>query len=102
MRSFRKQFVAISVATLLLGGCAGAGTKTGEFVDDSAITAKVKTTFAKDPEVSALKVHVDTEKGVVTLSGKVKTEQERAKAAELARSTAGVRAVNNNLTLASN
>jgi hyperosmotically inducible protein len=90
------------VSAILLGlvlGCAGAGTKTGEFVDDRAITAKVKTALAKDPDVSALAVNVDTDKGVVTLKGEVKSPTERAKAAQLARNVEGVKSVNNHLTV---
>ena len=83
----------------LVLGCAGAGQKSGEFVDDAAITAKVKTAFAKDPDVSALKVHVDTDKGYVTLKGDVKSPTERSKAAQLASSVEGVKGVNNNLTV---
>jgi hyperosmotically inducible periplasmic protein len=90
------------VSALALGlvmGCAGAGTKTGELVDDAAITTKVKTAYAKDPDVSAMKVHVDTDKGFVTLKGEVKSDMERNKAARLARNIEGVKGVNNNLTV---
>ena len=102
MHAFRKTFVAVSVAALLLGGCAGAGQKTGVAVDDSAITTKVKASFAKDPDVSAMAVHVDTSQGVVTLSGNVKSAAEREKAAQLARNIEGVRSVHNNLAVKSN
>ncbi len=88
------------VSALALGlvlGCAGAGEKTGVAIDDSAITAKVKTAFAKDPDVSAMKVNVDTDKGFVTLKGEVKSQTERNKAAQLARNIEGVKGVNNNL-----
>lgn len=90
------------VSALALGlvlGCAGAGEKTGVAIDDAAITAKVKTAFAKDPDVSAMKVNVDTDKGYVTLKGEVKSSAERAKAAQLARNVEGVKGVNNNLTV---
>lgn len=102
MHSFRKQLVAIGAAVLLLAGCAGAGDKTGEFIDDAAITTKVKAAFAKDKDVSAMAVHVDTDKGVVRLSGDVKSNAERIKAERLARDVAGVRAVTNNLRVKSN
>jgi osmotically-inducible protein OsmY len=102
MYSFRKQFVAVGAAVLLLAGCAGAGTKTGEVVDDAAITTKVKAAFAKDKDVSAMAVHVDTDKGVVRLSGDVKSSTEKVKAERLARDVEGVRAVTNNLTVKAN
>ena len=90
------------VSALSLGlvfGCAGAGEKTGAAVDDAAITAKVKTAFAKDPDVSALKVHVDTDRGYVTLKGDVKSDRERSKAAQLARGIEGVTGVSNQLAV---
>jgi len=102
MHAFRKQVVTLGAAALLLVGCAGAGTKTGEFVDDAAITAKVKTSLAKDPDVSAMKVNVDTDKGVVTLKCEVKSDAERRKAATLAREVAGVKTVHNELSIRSN
>jgi osmotically-inducible protein OsmY len=86
--------IAASVA-----GCAGAGTKTGEYVDDSAITTKVKADMAADKEVSSLKVHVVTDHGVVILSGVVDSETARRRAGHIARSVAGVRAVENDLTV---
>ncbi len=83
----------------VLTGCAGAGMKTGEFVDDSAITTKVKTAYATDKTVSAMKVHVETVKGDVRLSGFVKSQTEKRQAEELARSVAGVRSVTNALVV---
>ena len=90
------------VSALALGlvmGCAGAGQKTGQAVDDAAITAKVKTALAKDKDTSAMAVNVDTDKGYVTLKGEVKSASERDKAAQLARNVEGVRGVNNNLAV---
>jgi hyperosmotically inducible periplasmic protein len=102
MRSFRKQFVAVGAAVLLLAGCAGAGTKTGQVVDDAAITTKVKASFAKDKDVSATSVSVNTDKGVVRLTGDVKSSAEKMKAERLARDIEGVRAVTNDLTVRAN
>jgi len=102
MYSFRKQIVAVGAAVLLLAGCAGAGTKTGELVDDAAITTKVKAAFTKDKDVSALAVHVNTDNGVVRLSGDVKSNTEKMKAERLARDVEGVRAVTNNLSVKAN
>jgi osmotically-inducible protein OsmY len=102
MRAFRNRIVTLGMAVLLVAGCAGAGQKTGEFVDDAAITAKVKTSLAKDPDVSAMAVNVDTDKGVVTLSGRVKSDLERRKAASLAQEVEGVRSVRNQISLQTN
>jgi osmotically-inducible protein OsmY len=89
-------FAAIMFA---LGGCAGAGTKTGNAVDDTVITTKVKSAFVGDQQVSAMNIGVETNHGVVTLTGKAKDRSEAAKAAELARNVQGVRSVQNNITV---
>lgn len=82
------------VAPLLLAAC---GKTVGETIDDATITARVKTSLLNDPEVSGLKIDVDTFKGVVTLSGSVKTEQEAQKAIALARRIDGVTDVRSTL-----
>jgi hyperosmotically inducible periplasmic protein len=66
---------------------------------DAGITTAVKAKLAADDMVKAYEVDVDTKDRVVTLSGQVETEAARAQAATLARSTAGVRDVVNNLTV---
>lgn len=69
-----------------------------EAVADSVITAKIKTEFAKDKQVSALNIKVDTDdKGVVTLSGKAKSKAEADKAVKIARDTKGVTSVKNDI-----
>ena len=66
------------------------------FVKDSVITARIKAEMAKDKQVSALHIKVDTDSnGVVTLSGKAKSRQEADKAVLLARSVKGVTSVEN-------
>ncbi|NNL84133.1 MAG: BON domain-containing protein [Myxococcales bacterium] len=62
---------------------------------DVAIGAKVKAKLAADPQVSALNIDVDVDRGVVTLKGVVRQESEREEAERLARSTTGVEAVRN-------
>jgi hyperosmotically inducible protein len=89
-------FAAIMFA---LGGCAGAGTKTGNAVDDTVITGKVKSAFVGDKQVSAMNIGVETNQGVVTLTGTAKDRSESSKAAELARNVQGVRRVQNNITV---
>lgn len=66
-------------------------------IDDAAITAQVKSKLAADPEVAAHNIDVDTNEGVVTLSGRVDDGAERSEAEKLARNTDGVRRVINNL-----
>ncbi len=59
-------------------------------VDDAWITAKVKSKLASDPQVSMLDVSVQTEEGVVTLTGRVDDETARREAVALAHDTEGV------------
>jgi osmotically-inducible protein OsmY len=65
--------------------------------EDTTITAAVKSKLAADPDVAALNIDVDTNEGVVTLSGRVETLAEKSEAERLARETDGVRRVINNL-----
>ncbi|MGZ5131150.1 MAG: BON domain-containing protein [Caldimonas sp.] len=75
----------------------GAMNKAGEVLDDSAITAKVKTALLADPTVKGLQIDVDTKNGVVSLKGSVpKAESDRA--VQIARETSGVKSVDNQLT----
>ncbi|MGH9940155.1 MAG: BON domain-containing protein [Blastocatellia bacterium] len=69
-------------------------------VADSAITTKVKSKLALDTETSALKIDVDTNSGVVTLTGATQTQAEKSEAERIARDTEGVTRVVNNITVA--
>jgi osmotically-inducible protein OsmY len=82
-------------------GCAGTATRqsTGEYVDDAAITAKVKSAFVKDEVVKAMQVDVTTFKGNVQLSGFVDTAEQKARAAQIAGGIEGVTNVTNNITV---
>ena len=68
-------------------------------VDDAAITAKVNASLAADKDLSAIKIDVDTQNGVVTLSGPAPTATARERASEIARAVKGVSSVNNQLTV---
>ena len=83
----------------LYSGCAGSPTRksTGEMLDDATITTRVKTALLNDPDVGGMRIDVDTFKGVVTLSGRVKTKEEEAKALSLARKIGGVTDVKSTL-----
>jgi hypothetical protein len=70
-------------------------------IDDSTITAQVNAALNADKEVSALRIDVDTQNGVVTLSGPAPTVTAKEHAGEVARSVHGVTSVNNQLTLKS-
>lgn len=77
-----------------------AAQKTENYLSDSEITAAVKTKFLADSKVSALKIGVETNNGVVTLTGNVKTKAEMTKAMSIARGTHGVKRVVNHLKMA--
>ena len=92
-----KTLLAVVTLTALLAGCAGAGSSTGVYVDDSVITSKVKTRLYKDKTTSGWDIKVASSGGVVQLSGFVKSEAEKSKAGELAKSVQGVKSVSNDL-----
>ena len=98
MRKYNYPTVILLVLTLLgplmLTAC---GKTVGETIDDAAITTRVKTALLNDPQVGGLRIDVDTFKGVVTLSGSVKTKEEEAKAIALARKIGGVSDVKSTL-----
>ena len=81
---------------LLLAAC---GKTVGETIDDATITTRVKTSLLNDPDVGGMRIDVDTFKGVVTLSGRVKTREEEAKAVALARKISGVTEVKSTLQI---
>ncbi len=68
-----------------------------EVVADSVITTKIKAEFANDKQVSAMNIKVDTDKGVVKLSGNAKSKDEADKAASIAKNTKGVVSVKNDI-----
>jgi len=80
-------------------GCASTPKKegTGEYVDDSAITTKVKAAIFNDPALKVFQINVETFKGQVQLSGFVDSAQNASKAGEVARGVSGVKSVKNNI-----
>ena len=86
------------LAPLMVSAC---GKTVGETIDDGTITARVKTALLNDPDVGGLRIDVDTFKGVVTLSGAVKSPAERDKAITIARKTPGVKDVKSTLQITS-
>lgn len=68
-------------------------------VDDTAITAEVKTKLAGAPSLKDAKIEVSTTDGVVTLTGTVKSKQAKGVATKMAKSVKGVKLVNNELTI---
>ena len=70
---------------------------TGEFVDDSVITTKVKSLLANDDFLKSFQISVETRKGIVQLSGFVNSQDAVNKADQIARGVGGVKSVKNSL-----
>jgi hyperosmotically inducible periplasmic protein len=79
--------------TVLLASCSS------QAIDDSAVTAKVKSKLAADSQTSAIKIGVETKDGIVTLTGTVPTDTEKSKAELLAKNTDGVKKVQNEIVI---
>jgi osmotically-inducible protein OsmY len=79
--------LAVLIAVPLTVAC---GKTVGETIDDATITTRVKTAMLNDQAVGGLRIDVDTFKGVVTLSGRVKNQAEKDQAVTIARRTSGV------------
>ena len=90
---------ALIITTML--GCAGTATTegTGEYVDDTVITTKVKAAIFNEPTLKSAEINVETFKGIVQLSGFVRSTASINKAIEVARSVGGVKSVKNSLQL---
>jgi hyperosmotically inducible protein len=97
LKTFVSPFLVLLLVSAL--GCASTSTKesTGEYFDDSWITTKVKAALIEDSVVKATEVNVETFKGVVQLSGFVKSDEAMAQAVELASNIKGVASVKNDM-----
>jgi osmotically-inducible protein OsmY len=93
--------VLATVMLLATFGCASTRTHegTGQYIDDSAITTKVKAAILGEPGLKSAEINVETFKGVVQLSGFVSSRDDINKAARLARGVNGVKSVTNNMQL---
>ena len=96
---FTNFFLVILLVSLL--GCASTAKKegTGEYVDDTVITTKVKAAILEAPSLKTSEINVETFKGVVQLSGFVNSQADINKAVEVARSVKGVTSVKNDMRL---
>lgn len=99
IRRFIVFIAALLTATML--GCASSPRQesTGQYIDDSVITSKVKAAILEEPSLKSLEVSVETYKGQVQLSGFVSSADSIAKATEIARSVKGVTSVKNSLVV---
>lgn len=97
-RRFVQLMVCLVVITAFMG-CASTEKQsgTGEYIDDTVITTKVKSAIFAEPDLKSLQINVETFKGVVQLSGFVDSAQSVKKAADVARGVKGVVSVKNDL-----
>jgi osmotically-inducible protein OsmY len=101
-KALRTAAAAFAVASALaLGACAETTTResTGEYVDNTVITAKVKAAILEDPALKVMQISVKTYKDVVQLSGFVDTAAMKAHAGTVASRVAGVSSVKNDLVV---
>ena len=101
MKQFGKALSAIFLAVTLVAtvGCASTATTegTGEYVDDTVLTTKVKTAVFNEPTLKSAEINVETFKGVVQLSGFVNSQADVNKAVTVARGVPGVKSVKNDM-----
>ena len=100
----KKRTIVIHCLVILMviatfAGCASTRTSesTGEYIDDSVITTKVKSLLGADDFLKSFQIGVETFQGTVQLSGFVNSKQAVDKAAEITRSVKGVKSIKNNL-----
>jgi hyperosmotically inducible protein len=84
-----------------MAGCASSSTSesTGEYIDDSAISNKVRAQLIGDKDLNVFQIDVTTYKGVVQLSGFVDSESIKERAGSVAANVAGVKEVHNDLVI---
>ncbi|MBT9520460.1 MAG: BON domain-containing protein [Dechloromonas sp.] len=103
MNTFSKYLSAAFLALTLLTavGCASTSKSegTGEYVDDTVITSKVKAAILGESTLKSAEINVETYKGIVQLSGFVSSQAAASKAVELARAVKGVSSVKNDMRI---
>lgn len=102
MKIAQRMMTMVFVGSLMaITGCASTSTKegTGEYVDDSVITTKVKAEIFNEPTLKSAEINVETFKGTVQLSGFVSSSASIEKAVSIARNVKGVRSVKNDMRL---
>lgn len=104
MSPMTRNHILVALVAAALAACSGSPTKesTGEYLDDSATTTRIKSAFVADSQVSALNIAVETFKGNVQLSGYADNLQEIQRADQLAHGVPGVKSVKNDIRLKAN
>ncbi len=98
---FRLSVIVAASAFALLAGCASGPQQetAGQYIDDTTITARVKTAIYQEPTLKSAEINVETFKGRVQLSGFVSTRASMERAGAVAKGVSGVTAVSNDLRL---
>ena len=102
MKHFSRLSVIVAASAFtLLAGCASASQQAtaGQYIDDTTVTARVKTAIYQEPTLKSAEINVETFKGRVQLSGFVSTRANVERAGAVAKGVDGVNAVNNDLRL---
>lgn len=103
MNKFGKYLSALFLAVTLASavGCSSTSRQegTGEYVDDSVITTKVKAAILGEPTLKVAEINVETFKGIVQLSGFVTSTAMANKAVEVAGKVSGVKSVKNDMRI---
>jgi len=95
-----RTFAGLVLIVALMAGCQSmTGSTAGQNVDDSTITASVKTKLATEKLSTVTRVEVDTVRSVVSLNGVVESAEQRSRVESLVRQVDGVKGVNNNLQI---
>ena len=97
MRAFKMLTVTLALLFFMTGCQALTGQTAGESMDDSMITSSVKTQLASDKLVTLTRVEVETNNGIVYLTGQVQTAEQRSHIGSIASQVKGVKKVVNNL-----
>ncbi len=97
----RAAFVAATLTLVALTGCASGPKQetAGQYIDDTTITARVKTAIYQDPMLKSMEINVETFKGRVQLSGFVSSSASMDRAVVVAQNISGVTTVRNDMRL---
>jgi osmotically-inducible protein OsmY len=103
MKNITRKLATTTAALLMVTalGCASTAKQegTGEYVDDTVITTKVKAAIFNEPSLKSAEINVETFKGVVQLSGFVSSPANESTAIQVARNVGGVKSVKNDMRL---
>lgn len=93
-------FKPIALVALIFAGSAAFAELPGSYMDDTAISTKIKASLVKDQELKAFDIHVNTDHGTVHLTGNVDTSLQKADAERIAKTTENVKDVVDDIVIA--